>query len=47
LNDCGVREYIIRDIVRIPKEPKDDEIILTHRNNGPLPPEIIVDIILA
>lgn len=40
-----VKEYIVSKYATQPTVPEDDEVILVDKNNGPLPNEIIIDVI--
>lgn len=45
LAEYEVREYIVNKYAVQPTVPEDDEVILVHKDYGPLPKEIIIDII--
>ena len=45
LASCGVQEHVVSAYTDFPRYPEDDEVILVHRDHGPLPLSIVVDII--
>jgi hypothetical protein len=45
LGSCGVEEHVVSGYTDFPKYPEDDEVILVHREHGPLPLSVVVDII--
>ena len=44
LDSHGVREYLVADYVSYPQCPEDDEVILVHDEQGPLPSRIVTDV---
>jgi len=41
----GVLEYVVAQYVRLPSVPEDDEVILVAHDNGPIPLEVVADIL--
>ncbi|MDT8303444.1 MAG: hypothetical protein RQ760_18335 [Sedimentisphaerales bacterium] len=41
----GITEYIVSEYAVQPKDLSDEEVILVHKDHGPLPSEVVVSII--
>jgi len=47
LEEAGVTMYEVRDHAAQPAIPGDSDVILVARDHGPLPPEVVVEVIDA
>ena len=43
--ELGVSCYVVNDVVRNPAIPEDDEIILVARDFGPLPEQLVYEVV--